>query len=55
MSPWYDARYAPYRPGWFECEFRDELRVRLLWNGSAWTWCALVVDTSDMVKWRGCW
>lgn len=55
VSPWHDARYRPYREGVFECEFRDGVRLRLRWNGRAWTWCALVVDTVSMVKWRGTW
>lgn len=55
LSPWMDGRYGPYVPGVYECEFRDGLRLRLAWDGSAWTWTGLVVDTTDLVKWRGKW
>lgn len=55
LSPWHDARYRPYRTGWFECEFRGGLRTTLYWNGRAWTWCGQLVDTNDHYKWRGRW
>ena len=55
VSPWMDARYRPYAPGVYECEFRDGLRLRLVHDGRAWTWTGLVVDTADLVKWRGKW
>lgn len=55
LSPWFDARYKPYREGVYDCAFRDGTEVRLAWNGSAWTWTGKVVDTNDMLKWRGKW
>lgn len=55
VSPWFDSRHLPYLTGVFECEFRDGLTLRLVWDGSAWTWTGLVVDTTDLVKWRGKW
>lgn len=55
VSPWFDSRHRPYLTGVFECEFRDGLTLRLAWDGSAWTWTGLVVDTTDLVKWRGKW
>lgn len=55
VSPWFDSRHRPYLTGVFECEFRDGLTLRLAWDGSAWTWTGLVVDTTDLVKWRGNW
>lgn len=55
LSPWIDARYRPYVVGAFECEWRDGLRVRLWWNGSAWTWTGQRVAVGDMMKWRGTW
>lgn len=55
ISPWCDARYRPYRAGVYECEFRDESRLRLKWDGAAWTWTGLVVDTTELLKWRGKW
>lgn len=54
-SPWFDARYRPYVTGVFECEWPDGLRLRLMWDGRAWTWTGLVVDTTRMLKWRGTW
>ena len=55
ISPWVDGRYRPYRLGVYECEFRDESRLRLKWDGAAWTWTGLVVDTTELLKWRGKW
>ena len=55
LSPWHDARYVPCVIGAFECEWRDGARIRLWWNGVAWTWAGLTVDTSGMTKWRGTW
>lgn len=55
LSPWFDARYRPYVPEVFECEFRNGVTLRLLWDGTAWTWTGLVVDVSEMLKWRGKW
>lgn len=55
ISPWFDGRYRPYRAGVYECEFRDESRLRLKWDGVAWTWTGLVVDTTELLKWRGKW
>lgn len=55
LSPWFDARYQPYRTGVFDCEFTDGTQVRLAWNGRAWTWTGKVVDTSNLLKWRGKW
>mgnify|MGYP000906036567 CR=1 FL=1 len=53
-SPWYDHKYRPYATGVFECEFRDGMRLRLMWNGWAWTWTGRRVTDNEMVKWRGC-
>lgn len=55
LSPWFDPRHRPYRKNVYECEFRDGLRLRLTWNGRAWTWCGLIVDMQDQLKWRGVW
>lgn len=55
VSPWHDRRYRPYRAAVYECEFRDGLRLRLKWDGAAWTWCGLTVDVSELLKWRGRW
>ena len=55
LSPWHDARYVPCVVGAFECEWSDGLRLRLWWNGVAWTWAGQRVDTSTMIKWRGTW
>lgn len=55
ISPWVDSRYTPYRAGVYECEFRDGLSLRLVWSGAAWTWTGLVVDTTQLLKWRGKW
>lgn len=54
-SPWFDSCYRPYRIGVYECEFHGGLRLRLLWGGQAWMWTGLVVDTSELLKWRGKW
>lgn len=55
VSPWVDGRHRPYRHGVYECEFHGDLRLRLVWTGSAWTWAGLVVDTTELMKWRGKW
>lgn len=55
LSPWMDGRYGPYLAAVFECEFRDGTSLRLAWDGRAWTWTGLIVDTTDLVKWRGKW
>lgn len=55
LSPWIDGRYQPYCTGVFDCEFRDGTRLRLAWDGHTWTWTGLVVDTSELLKWRGKW
>lgn len=55
VSPWCDGRYRPYRTGVYECMFNNGLTLRLMWNGTAWTWTGLVVDTTGLLKWRGKW
>lgn len=55
LSPWHDARYVPAVVGAFEVEWRDGRRLRLWWNGVAWTWAGKRVATTGMGKWRGTW
>src|SRR5690606_12410332 len=55
VGAWVDAKYRPYKPGVYDCEFRDGTRLRLVWRGDAWCWTGLVVDTRELLKWRGKW
>ena len=56
VGAWVDGKYRPCAPGVYECEFRDGTRLRLVWSGDdAWRWTGLVVDTAELLKWRGRW
>jgi hypothetical protein len=55
LGAWIDSKYRPCTPAVYECEFRDGTRLRLVWRGDAWCWTGLVVDTRELLKWRGKW
>ena len=55
LSPWFAAKYRPYRDGTYECEFAGDLRLVLQWQDRAWRHRGLVVDIKTLIKWRGGW
>lgn len=55
VSPWIAGNHKPVEPGHYDTTWRDvDAHLRLLWNGSAWTYEGMRVR-GDIVAWRGKW